>query len=223
MCSSDLTGPVAVLQSLVPLTGFLVAVLLVVSTITRRWSLTAATGALLGVCIAISVPSLLGNTVAPDGDDLVVIGANLGYGGADAQSLVSAAREHRADVLVLVEVTPSSLARLRAAGLDTLLPRSAGKSTQGPGGTIIRSRVPMTLVQSGLDRVSPYAFDEPVVSLHRSTGDVVLRAVHSLPPGRGAPRSARALARSCLGLAAHWRQTRRFRPRMCLLVGGSRV
>ena len=177
------TGPVAVLQSLVPLTGFLVAVLLVVSTFTRRWSLTAATGALLGVCIAISVPSLLGDTVAPGGDDLVVMSANLEYGGADAQSLVSAAREHRVDVLVLIEVTPSSLAKLRAAGLDTLLPRSAGKSTQGAGGTIIRSRVPMTLVQSGLDRASTDAFDEPVASLHRSTGDVVLRAVHSLPPG----------------------------------------
>jgi len=196
------TGPVAVLQSLVPLTGFLVAVLLAVSTVTRRWSLTAATGALLGVCIAISVPSLLGSTVAPSGDDLVVMSANLEYGGADAQSLVSAAREHRVDVLVLIEVTPSSLAKLRAAGLDTLLPRSAGKSTQGSGGTIIRSRVPMTLVQPGLDRVSPYSFDEPVVSIHRSTGDVVLRAVHSLPPGL----SGAADWRSGLAALQSWRE-----------------
>jgi endonuclease/exonuclease/phosphatase (EEP) superfamily protein YafD len=34
-----------------------------------------------------------------------------------------------------------------------------------------------------LDRVSPNAFNEPVVSIHRSTGDVVLRAVHLQPPG----------------------------------------
>ena len=148
-------GPVAVLQSLVPLTGVLVAVLVVIAAVTRRWSLAAATGALLAVCITISVPSLFRNTVAPGRDDLVVMSANLEYGGADAQFLVIAAREHRVDVLVLIEVTPSSLARLRVAGLDTLLPGSAGQSTQGAGGTIIRSRVPMTLVQPGLDQVSP--------------------------------------------------------------------
>ena len=196
------TGPVAVLQSLVPLTGVLVAVLVVVAAVTRRWSPTAAAGALLAVCITISVPSLFGNTVAPGRADLVVMSANLEYGGADAQSLVIAAREHRVDVLVLIEVTPSSLARLRVAGLDTLLPGSAGESTQGAGGTIIRSRVPMTLVQAGLDQVSPYAFDEPVVSIHRSTGDVVLRAVHSLPPGL----SGAADWRSGLARLQSWRQ-----------------
>jgi len=195
-------GPVAVLQSLVPLTGVLVAVLVVVAAVTRRWSPTAAAGALLAVCITISVPSLFGDTVAPGRADLVVMSANLEYGGADAQSLVIAAREHRVDVLVLIEVTPSSLARLRVAGLDTLLPGSAGESTQGAGGTIIRSRVPMTLVQPGLDQVSPHAFDEPVVSIHRSTGDVVLRAVHSLPPGL----SGAADWRSGLARLQSWRE-----------------
>jgi endonuclease/exonuclease/phosphatase family metal-dependent hydrolase len=40
----------------------------------------------------------------------------------------------------------------------------------------------MTLVQTGLGQVPAHAFDEPVVSIHRAPGDVVLRAVHSLPP-----------------------------------------
>jgi hypothetical protein len=168
---------------MVPLAGVLVAALVVVAAVTRRWVLTVATGVLLAAGVAIAAPSFFGHTVSPGRDDLVVMSSNLEYGGADARSLVTAAREHRVDMLVLVEVTPASLERLRIAGLDTLLPESAGQSSQDAGGTIIRSRVPMTLVQAGLDQVSPFAFDEPVVSIHRSTGDVVLRAVHSLPPG----------------------------------------
>ena len=195
-------GPVAVLQSMVPLTGVLVVVLVVLAALTRRWLLTVATVALLAVCATISVPSLSGHTVAAGRDDLVVMSANLKYGGADARSLVMAVREHRVDVLVLIEVTPSSLARLQVAGLDTLLPESAGQSSQDAGGTIIRSRVPMTLVQPGLDRVSPYAFNEPVVSIHRTSGDVVLRAVHSLPPGL----SGAADWRSGLAGLQGWRQ-----------------
>jgi len=94
-----------------------------------------------------------------------------------------AVREHRVDVLVLIEITPAAVERLRVAGLDTLLPESVGRSSQEAGGTIIRSRSPMTLVQTGFDQGSAHAFDEPVVSIHHATGDVVLRAVHSLPPG----------------------------------------
>jgi endonuclease/exonuclease/phosphatase (EEP) superfamily protein YafD len=195
-------GPVAVLQSMVPLSGVLVSVLVVIAAITRRWPVTIAAGVLLAVCVTIAAPSFLGHTVSPGRDDLVVMSSNLEYGGADARSVVTAAREHRVDVLVLVEVTPASLERLRIAGLYTLLPESAGQSSQGAGGTIIRSRVPMTLVQPGLDQVSPHAFDEPVVSIHRSTGDVLLRAVHSLPPGL----SGAADWRSGLAGLQSWRQ-----------------
>jgi hypothetical protein len=40
----------------------------------------------------------------------------------------------------------------------------------------------MTLVQARLDQVSTHSFLQPVVAIHASTGDVVLRAVHSKPP-----------------------------------------
>lgn len=180
---SSAAGLVPVLQSVVPLIGLVVVALVVVSAVTRRWRLTVAAGALLAVCVAIAVPAVFGHTVAPGRDDLVVMSANLEYGGADAQSLVRAAREHRVDVLVLIEVTPSAVERLSAAGLDTLLPESAGESSQDAGGTIIRSRIPMTLVTPGLDQVSAHAFDEPVVSIHRQRGDVLLRGVHLQPPG----------------------------------------
>jgi endonuclease/exonuclease/phosphatase (EEP) superfamily protein YafD len=175
--------PVAVLQSVVPLTGILVAVLVAGAALTRRWRLTVVAGAVLLVCVTIAVPSLFDQTVARGRDDLVVMSANLEFGRADAQSLVRAAREHRADVLVMVEITPAALVRLRAAGLDTLLPESVGQASTGAGGTIVRSRYPMTLAEPGVESRRPArGFNQPAISIHVTSGDVVLRAVHSLPP-----------------------------------------
>jgi endonuclease/exonuclease/phosphatase (EEP) superfamily protein YafD len=207
-------GIVAVLQSMVPLAGVLLVVLVLIAVVTRRWRLTVAAGAVLAVCATIAVPSLFGHTVAPGRDDLVVMSANLEFGGADARSLVKAAREHRVDVLVLIEITPAAVERLRVAGLDTLLPGSVGRSSQEAGGTIIRSRIPMTLVQTGSDQVSTHAFDEPVVSIQRATGDVVLRAVHSLPPDL----SGAADWRSGLTALQAWRE-RQPQDRSIVLAG----
>ena len=177
-------GMVVVLQSMAPLTGIAVAVLVAIAAVKRRWSVTAAAGVLLTVCAVIAVSSVVGHVVAPARDDLVIMSANLEYGGADAQSLVMAVREHRVDVLVLVEITPAAVERLKVAGLDTLLPESVGRSSQDAGGTIVRSRPPLTLMftEPRQDHESAHAFAEPVVSIHRSAGDVVLRAVHSQPP-----------------------------------------
>ena len=175
-------GLVAVLQSMVPLGGILVAVVFVGASVTRRWPVTIAAGALLALCVALAVPSLSSHRVAPGRDDLVVMSANLLYGAADAQTLMDAARAHRVDVLVLVEVTPAAVERLGAAGLDALLPESAGRSSPDSSGAIVRSRIPMTVVQPRPDQVSPRDPHELVVSLHLAGADVLLRAVHSLPP-----------------------------------------
>ncbi len=195
-------GLVTVLQSIVPVTGVAVAVLVVIAVATRRWPISAAAGILLAVCLALAVPSLLRHTVSPTPDDLVVMSTNLEYGGADARSVVTAAREHRVDVLVLLEITPAAVERLQAAGLDALLPESAGRSREGASGTIIRSRIPLSLMDSGLGQTSLDRFDEPVVLVHRPAGDVVLRAVHSLPPS---PWGS-ADWRSSLGDLQRWRE-----------------
>lgn len=173
----------AVLQSVVPLSGILVAVLFVCAAVTRRWRLTVVAGVLLTVCLTIAVPTVVNLSVAPGRRDLVVMSANLEFGRADARSLVRSARERRVDVLVLLEVTPDAVAPLRAAGLDTLLPESVGQTSTGAGGTIIRSRLPMTLVESGTDSRRPaQTFNQPVVSIQTASGTVVVRGVHTLPP-----------------------------------------
>ena len=66
--------------------------------------------------------------------------------------------------------------------MDTVLPESVGRSSQDAGGTIVRSRNALTSMDPGLDQVSAHAFNEPVVSIQRPAGRVVLRAVHSQPP-----------------------------------------
>jgi len=195
-------GMVAVLQSMVPVVALGVAGLLVVAVVARRWRVAVVAGAMFSVCTTLAVPSVLGHTVAPGGEDLVVMSANLDFGRAEAQTLVTDAREHRVDVLVLLEITPAAVERLRFAGLDSLLPESVGLSRQDAGGTIIRSRIPLTLLEPGLDHVSPQAFNEPVVSIHRPGGDVVLRAVHSLPPSL----SGAADWRSGLAHLQAWRE-----------------
>jgi len=175
-------GIVVVLQSMVPLVGVPVAVLTVITAFARRWRLTVASAALLAVCAAMVVPSMLRHTVPPGADDVVVMSTNLEYGGADAPALISAVREHRVDVLVMLEITPAEVERLRLGGLDTLLPESVGRSSQDASGTIVRSRIPLTLMDPQPGQSSPNAFEDPVVSIHRSTGAVTLRAIHARPP-----------------------------------------
>ena len=174
-------GMVVVLQTMVPLVAVGVAGLLLVAVVARRWRVAVVAVALFSVCALLAVPSVLGHTVPSGRGDLVVMSANLDFGGADAPSVVTAARAHRVDVLVLLEITPDAVERLKVAGLDSLLPESAGVSRPDAGGTIIRSRIPLKLLDSGLGG-SPLAFNEPVVSIHRPDGDVVLRAIHSPPP-----------------------------------------
>lgn len=199
---SSVVSPLPVLQSVGPLAGVLVLLLVVSAALTRRWRFTVAAAALLAVCVTTAVPSVIPHTVPPGRDDFVVMSANLEYGGADATSLVAAAREHRVDVLVLIEITPAAAERLTIAGLDTLLPESVGRPSPGAAGTIIRSRIPMISVKPGLDGVSSPAYDEPVVSIHRDTGDLVLCAVHLQPPGLSGSLSWRS---SLIDLQA-WRE-----------------
>lgn len=195
-------GVVAVLQSMVPIVALAVAGMLLVAVGLRLWPVSVIAGALLSICAVLAMPSMLSHTVAAGGDDLVVMSANLQYGRADAQSLVTAARAHQVDVLVLLEITPAAVERLSTAGLDSLLPASAGRSSPGAAGIVIRSRVPLTLLETGPGHRSQGALSEPVVALHRPAGDLVLRAVHLLPPTlSGASQWRSGLA----GLQA-WRQ-----------------
>ncbi|MGO4255200.1 endonuclease/exonuclease/phosphatase family protein [Marmoricola sp. RAF53] len=114
--------------------------------------------------------------------DLSVMTLNLRFGEADAARAVALAREHGVDVLVLEEVTPSARERLRAAGLDALLPHAAGSTSVTASGTMVFSAYPLSgvtrlPVRNGAWRVQ-VAASEPFT----------LFAVHTSQPLHGPAR-----------------------------------
>lgn len=125
------TGTLAVL-------GYVVALVLLALSRRRVAALLALAGLLLHVVWL--VPSFVGTGRPVASADLTVMTANLEYGRGDASSVVGAVAERGVDVLVLEEVTPQVLRRLRADGLDRLLPRSAGQPAETASGTMVFSR-----------------------------------------------------------------------------------
>jgi endonuclease/exonuclease/phosphatase (EEP) superfamily protein YafD len=81
-------------------------------------------------------PMFIGETPEPAaaGEPVVVMTANLLRGYGDGAQLVEQAREHDVDLLVVSEITVSSLAAMKAAGLDDLLPYAEG--LPGPDGEV---------------------------------------------------------------------------------------
>ncbi len=87
-------------------------------------------GALTQIGLYVSDPD------PPAGSQLTMMTANLRLGQADPAALVRSIQEHRVDVLSVQELTPAEVDRLRAAGLDSVLPFStvaAGSDATGVG------------------------------------------------------------------------------------------
>lgn len=134
------------------LVGFVVALvlfalLMIRSSRLRRWFAGGAVLALAGVVLQ---AWLLGPFFAGKGagttTDLTVMTANLEFGAGDASTVVETATKRDVDVLVLEEVTPPELTRLKAAGLDSLFSESAGAAAPGPAGTMVFSTEPLTVL-----------------------------------------------------------------------------
>lgn len=85
-----------------------------------------------------------GTAEATDHPAFTVATGNLVAGRGDARQVVAVARRRDVDVLVLSEVTPRALGRLRAAGIDRVLPHRAGEARAGFAGTLVFSRRPLT-------------------------------------------------------------------------------
>jgi len=122
------------------LCGPISVVLLIVA---RRWVLLAVAVALTATTLAVQLPQFL-DSKAPRilGATLRVMSANLRLGQADANQLVTSARE-QADVVALQELTLQAVDRLSAAGLDATFPyrwQDPGFDADGVG---IWSRFPM--------------------------------------------------------------------------------
>jgi endonuclease/exonuclease/phosphatase family metal-dependent hydrolase len=113
------------------------------------------------------------------GPMLRVLTANLYFGRADADVVVSRVRTCDADVLFLQELTADAVTRLKQAGLDELLPHTQLDLWGGSRGSGIYSRFPL----GDGPAVPPVHMAQPTALLELPNGDTVeLICVHPTSP-----------------------------------------
>jgi endonuclease/exonuclease/phosphatase (EEP) superfamily protein YafD len=149
-----------------------------------NWAATAAT-AVAAVWLATAVlPRALGDGTVPAGghETLSVYSANVHRGTADPEALVAAVARLRPDVFSVQELTPRFAQRLRAAGLERLLPdRVLTVDPKWPRipGLGIYSRLPMR-------RVGPLSTRALAAAVHLPDGRTVgVYDVHPHTPKPG--------------------------------------
>jgi endonuclease/exonuclease/phosphatase (EEP) superfamily protein YafD len=115
---------------------------LIVLALQRDWILAAAAAAVTLATVAVQLPWYV-RSDAPSGVTVRVMSANLRYGRADAEAVVSMAGKH-ADILAVQELTPEKADLMAAAGLDEVFPSQALRACDGPAGVGIWSRFPIS-------------------------------------------------------------------------------
>jgi endonuclease/exonuclease/phosphatase (EEP) superfamily protein YafD len=190
------TREVAAVQAVVPLTGAGVVVVTLLALVCglRRLALVGALPSAVAVVLAIASFGLTTTPSAGGAETVTVLSANLEFGGGNAQDVVQGVRDHQADVVVLVELTPQAVTRLKAAGLDQELPYAVGHPEAGTTGAAIRSRWPLTLIDDGKG-VGGSLFWEPYAQVQRPAGAFRVKAVHTRQPIVSARGWAQALDR----------------------------
>lgn len=157
----------------------LVVGLLVVRRAVTRSGAAAASVAAAGLLLHAwwFAPLWLGETPEPaaGAEPVVVMTANVLRGYGDGAELVAQARDRDVDLLVVSEITVSSLAAMRDAGLDELLPYSEG--TPGADGD-----VPGTMVFSARPTQAVDTLDTVLGGLVVETDGFRVVAAHPSSP-----------------------------------------
>jgi endonuclease/exonuclease/phosphatase family metal-dependent hydrolase len=125
-------------------------------------------------------------TAVPAGPRLRVATVSLRLGLVPAGSVLELIRDNEVDVLSVQELTPEAEERLRAAGLEELLPHAV--VIPAPAGAVpsasgaVWSRLPLRAAGA-----VPGEFEQPTVRIDAGGGsDVELTAVHLTPPSTSA-------------------------------------
>ncbi|ADJ50413.1 endonuclease/exonuclease/phosphatase [Amycolatopsis mediterranei S699] len=152
----------------------------------RRWWIG---GVALVLALALAVVVLprasAGEQRAVQGKTLRVLASNLLYGRADPKAVVDLVREQRIDVLNLVEMTPSAVDGLTAAGLFDLLPYRVLHPAPGAFGSGIAARLPLKEVNLTGDS----AAKQPGAEVDLGDGVVAeIVAVHPISPDVDTPQ-----------------------------------
>lgn len=175
----DVQALVPVVQSLLPVFGFVVVLALAAALVLRAWNLSLIVAVPALVAIALAVPTLIPHTVRSQPGDEVIMASNMEFGAASVTSIISAVRTHKVQTLVLVEVTPDAISRLELAGLNALLPHRVGATRTDFRGTLILSSHPLTAQRAPV--VGGGAL-MPVARVHTDAGAYLLRGVHTYAP-----------------------------------------
>jgi endonuclease/exonuclease/phosphatase family metal-dependent hydrolase len=144
----------------------------------------AATAALAATALGLMVRSrrIPRPQPAASGPVLRVLSVNMFFGQADAEVIVALARQAGTDALLVQELTPDAVTRLKQAGLDDLMPYAQQEFREGSdsGGSGIYARYPL---HEG-PAVPPTLMAQPTALLELPDGDAVeLICVHPCAPG----------------------------------------
>ncbi|WP_027942889.1 endonuclease/exonuclease/phosphatase family protein [Amycolatopsis taiwanensis] len=155
-------------------------VLGIVALATRHWWIGAGTVAVAVALVAALLPRMVPATEQPPaaGRQLRIMSSNLYLGRADAKAIVDLAREHRVDVLNLLELTPREAGELERAGLFDLLPYRVFQPVSNGVGSGIASRYPLT----ELNLTGPSMLRQPSARVDLGGVAIEVVAVHVLPP-----------------------------------------
>ncbi|GAA1268692.1 endonuclease/exonuclease/phosphatase family protein [Sphaerisporangium rubeum] len=133
------------LVAFTPFAAAVSAVVPVTALVLRRRPALVASALVTTVLTACVLPRALADGNPPAaGRDLRVMAANLAVGAASAPDIVRLVRQLTPDVLTIQELTPSAVTGLRQAGLEDLLPYRTGRPANGPWGSGIYARHPLT-------------------------------------------------------------------------------
>jgi endonuclease/exonuclease/phosphatase (EEP) superfamily protein YafD len=136
------TLPIVATAALAPYLMLSAPLSLIVFALRRDWILAAAAAAVTIATVVVQSPWYVRSAAVP-GVGVRLMSANLRYGRADADAVVSLAREH-ADILAVQELTPEKADQISAAGIGEILPYRVLRTREGPAGVGIWSRYPMT-------------------------------------------------------------------------------
>jgi endonuclease/exonuclease/phosphatase (EEP) superfamily protein YafD len=114
--------------------------------VSRRWVGLVVSVALVG---ALSLPGATvlfqsGSSSTASKSSLTVLSFNMRIGNGDAASVLAEAARHRADLVMLQEMTPDALENLQAAGVDAAYAYHFVRPAGGGNGVGIFSRYPLT-------------------------------------------------------------------------------
>ena len=177
------TREIAAVQAVVPITGGGIVVVTLFALVCglRRVALVGAVPSVVAVVLAVSSFGLAATPTAGGSETVTLLSSNLEFGAGNAEDIVQGVHDRKADVVVLVELTPQAVTRLKAAGLDEALPYVVGTPEAGTTGAAIRSRWPLTLIDAGKG-VGGSLFWEPYALVQRPGGAFRVKAIHTRQP-----------------------------------------